>query len=120
MSDYPYYWPPPPQPPQSEESTALEEMDGLDEVYQEDNLICDYCGDVIDNEHPAIHLYLGKAGRGPKSGQPMVVEDKYVEYPSQNVHRLCIVDIAKAIAEEDGQELEEIFCAGCEAKIGGD
>ena len=85
------------------------------------DLLCDQCGEEIkEDEEDIVELYRGKAGRGPKSGRAMVTQDPLIDFPSVTLHIWCVSDFAQNELYSDGEGDNEVYCAGCEAKLSGD
>lgn len=86
-------------------------------------LDCDNCGETIEEGSECVQLFLGRAGRGKKSGLPSVVESQYTETSSANLHVWCIAEYAAICIYEDqyfdGEE-EPRFCSACDAKLDGE
>ncbi len=85
-------------------------------------LLCTSCTQPIDFGTEACELFLGVVGHGEKSGRPMVVENPDTGRFTADLHLECIIDFAVdelGLALDDLRE-EDIFCAGCEAKLSGD
>lgn len=99
-------------------------MNESDSVYPDTMLICDACGEEIVFGDVACALVRGRSGVGPKSGQPMVVDDASVEYPVANLHPGCVAefslktDESQNLSDETIGELQEALigealCAAC-------
>jgi hypothetical protein len=83
-------------------------------------LPCDYCGGLMEPGEEATELFYGVIGKGPKSGQPMVVESALVDHPVVSLHLWCIKPFVKeCLYIEDDEEETARYCSGCEAKLSG-
>lgn len=77
-------------------------------------LLCGHCGDEIEYDDDCVELTAGKAGHGPMSGRPMVVEVKGYPPPIP-LHLMCIQEyVSTDIVPDDMYPQEErIFCTHC-------
>ena len=91
-------------------------------------LDCENCGETIEEGDEAVQLFVGRSGRGKKSGQPTVVESQFVDSPVANLHVWCVAEYATVCIYEDqsvnyieaDDEETDIFCAGCGLKLDGE
>ena len=77
---------------------------------------CAYCGEEIKVGERCIDYYRGVLGMGEKSGQPIVVEDKYDPEDPAIFHEECH-DMWKNESRQDETEELMRFCAGCGCKL---
>lgn len=121
---YPFF-----SPNQAYEQPAYYQPQPIAPVQQEVQvqLICDCCKEPIGEGEECINGLYGVAGKGAKSGRPMVVATKDIPEGEFNIHLTCIPmfieDNLPEAADEirqmsyEPQETEELFCANCDAKI---
>lgn len=86
-------------------------------------LECDNCGEDIEEGDECVQLFIGRAGKGKKSGQPTVVDSMAMEpqHAVANLHLWCVAEFAVTVVYEDqNYEDEPQFCAACDAKLDGD
>jgi hypothetical protein len=88
-------------------------------------LDCDNCGETIEEGDECIELFIGRAGRNKKTGQPSIVESTAIEpqHAVAKLHLWCVAEFATVSVYEDqyfdGDE-EPRFCAACDAKLDGE
>lgn len=82
-------------------------------------LVCDMCGEDIEFEEEAVEIFIGKAGYGPKSRQPMVVDNSNIDNPQANLHPWCVAKFARQCINDDQLD-DERYCASCEVRLEGE
>ncbi len=95
---------------------------------QTDFLTCSNCGEDIAEGEEAVHLFIGRAGRGVKSGLPMVVDSKLLsdqETTTANLHLWCVSEFAGIVVYDDqyyshnppDDDEDGFVCATCDALV---
>lgn len=87
-----------------------------------EKLECAHCGEGFALGERCVERFRGVVGSGEKSGQPMVVEDKYDPEEVLYLHEECeemMYELAVRSKMEDDAELMR-FCAGCGCKLTGE
>jgi hypothetical protein len=83
-----------------------------------EGMFCEICDKLIEIGEIAIELYVGKVGRGTKSGRLMLVEDEqYSETVS--LHIWCATDYIRQSIWEGGDPEQESpnLCDSCGIKL---
>lgn len=124
---YPFF--PPSYAPQQYEQPSFQPQPFVPQPPQEvqKKFICNGCEEPIVEGEEAIYGLYGVAGPGRKSGRLMVMPSKDIPEGEFNIHIQClsmfIEDHLPEAADEirqlsyEPEEVEEIFCANCDAKI---
>jgi hypothetical protein len=85
-------------------------------------LDCDNCGETIEEGDECVEIYIGRAGRSRKTGQPTVVESSTIEpqHATAKLHLWCVSEYAVVVIYEDQFPEEPRFCTACDAQLDGD
>lgn len=88
------------------------------EVYRPPSHIkCNFCEKPIFLGDRAVYFHHGVVGRGPKSGQPLVMDDSHTSGESV-VHELCVAAFLTTEIVDSSEEVEQAIDTLTESVFG--